>query len=402
MFKIITKDSQQTASKHVANRFFYKSYRRLGSLNEGACLTSGFNKITNLYQPHIQPKLKIGAPNDRYEQEADRVADQVMRMPISGSVHTQSPPQIQRMCSECEDEIQRQPEEEEEEEELIQTKSSTGNTPQMSSQTASGIQNIGGGGQPMSQTTRAFMEPRFSKDFSQVKIHDDSHANALASSINAKAFTYRNNIVFGAGQYQPESIDGRRLLAHELTHVIQQGSTASHGTAIQREEHDEVPSPDAESPEVDTEIQRIRSLRMRLEDDTEVQTGTTFGQSPQPGTRPLSGTLFPEFSNFGRTQIDLSSAAAELRLRGVMVYPGFYSDALATWNHSFYLFHDVLGLDNDLSTTLSNATFSSAIGAGLSHDYPTIMEQSDRELGISSTILPVSSVVQYIYGKIVE
>jgi len=180
------------------------------------------NRFSQFTAPLIQTKLSIGAPNDKYEQEADRVADQVMRMPVSGAIHTQSPPQIQRMCSGCEEELQRQTIDEEEEEELIQTKSNSGSSPQLNSQSASGIQNIRGGGQPLNQSVRFFMESRFSKDFSQVRIHADSNASSLASSINARAFAYGHNIVFGAGEYQPETSAGRRLLAHELTHVVQQ------------------------------------------------------------------------------------------------------------------------------------------------------------------------------------
>jgi hypothetical protein len=66
------------------------------------------------------------------------------------------------------------------------------------------------------------MEPRFGTDFSAVRVHTDSNAQSLARSVNAQAFTVGNDVVFGAGQYAPESDSGKRLLAHELTHVIQQ------------------------------------------------------------------------------------------------------------------------------------------------------------------------------------
>lgn len=84
-----------------------------------------------------------------------------------------------------------------------------------------GIQSLGGG-QPLSVSSRAFFEPRFGRDFSRVRVHNDSTAAALARSVNARAFTLGTNIVFNTGSYVPGTAGGRRLLAHELTHVVQQ------------------------------------------------------------------------------------------------------------------------------------------------------------------------------------
>jgi hypothetical protein len=78
-------------------------------------------------------------------------------------------------------------------------------------------------GQPLDRDTQAFMEPRFGHDFSGVRVHTDAKAAESARAVNALAYTVGNNMVFGAGQYAPGSIAGRRLLAHELTHVVQQG-----------------------------------------------------------------------------------------------------------------------------------------------------------------------------------
>ncbi len=77
------------------------------------------------------------------------------------------------------------------------------------------------GGSPLSNSSRAFFEPRFNTDFSEVKIHNDPAAHQLASSVNAKAFAYKNNIVFNKGQYNPENAEGKKLMAHELSHVVQ-------------------------------------------------------------------------------------------------------------------------------------------------------------------------------------
>ena len=177
--------------------------------------------VTNI----IQPKLKIGAVNDKYEQEADTVADHIMRMPSFTQVesskqsqsHNNSSAQIynvQRKCSGCKDE-----------EQILQKKSS-GQTLEVTSVINANIQSLHGKGQPLSQTDRRFFEPRFGADFSQVRLHTNNHAANTAKSINAKAFTIGNNVVFSAGEYSPGSV-GRKLMAHELTHVMQQNSSQS-------------------------------------------------------------------------------------------------------------------------------------------------------------------------------
>lgn len=127
----------------------------------------------------IQAKLKVGQPEDKYEREADRVAERVMRMP-----------------------------------EPRTSPATTG----LQSQ----INGLRGGGRRLPDTLRSFFGPRFGYDFSQVRIHSDAHAAESARSLNARAFTMGRDIVFGAGQYEPGTAMGNRLLAHELTHVIQQ------------------------------------------------------------------------------------------------------------------------------------------------------------------------------------
>lgn len=123
--------------------------------------------------------------------------------------------------------MQRQAEpEEEEEEEAVQTKGDGGPAP-ASFSIASGINSLRGGGRPLSESSRAFFEPRFGVDFSAVRVHTDSHANHLARGISAKAFTAGKDVVFGPGQFASNTSGGKQLLAHELAHVVQQngGST---------------------------------------------------------------------------------------------------------------------------------------------------------------------------------
>ncbi len=196
----------------------------------------------------VQPKLTISQPDDPYEKEADRVAHEVMRMPVDGEVPKITPlsPSVQRMCAGCEEELvengatvrsvaQRQALEEEEDKYLQTTREA--NVPAApKSDFSSYLDSMKGGGQPLSSKTRAFFEPRFGCDLSKVKVHSDLAAADSAQSIRARAFTQGSEIVFGPGEYSPESKRGQSLLAHELTHTVQQSNLAMQSMlAVQRE-----------------------------------------------------------------------------------------------------------------------------------------------------------------------
>lgn len=87
-----------------------------------------------------------------------------------------------------------------------------------------------GGGTPLAGETRDFMESRFGADFGDVRVHTDSKASESARSVQAHAYTVGNDVVFQSGKYEPESESGKRMLAHELTHVVQQRSGPVAGT----------------------------------------------------------------------------------------------------------------------------------------------------------------------------
>src|SRR6202012_4489879 len=86
------------------------------------------------------------------------------------------------------------------------------------------VNSLNNSGHPLPEPSRQFFEPRFGHDFSRVRIHADDNAARSARSINALAYTAGNHIIFDRGQYSPDSVDGKRLLAHELTHSIQQSA----------------------------------------------------------------------------------------------------------------------------------------------------------------------------------
>jgi outer membrane protein OmpA-like peptidoglycan-associated protein len=159
----------------------------------------------------LQPKLEIGQPDDPFEREADRVADQVMRM---------SEPGVQMACKHCEEkEVRMKP--------LVQRKAVSGNTQTAPPEIVSAIHSKNGSGQPLPEQTQQEMSSKIGADFSGVRVHYDNKAIQLNRDLGAKAFTVGNNIFFNQGRYAPGTTPGRRLLAHELVHVLQQ----QHGTA---------------------------------------------------------------------------------------------------------------------------------------------------------------------------
>lgn len=197
------------------------------------------------WQQVLQAKLTVSHPDDAYEREADRVADTVLRMPDpAAGVDGVTPPALQRHCPDCREELQRRAPEEDElvaqtqpahpadtigrkappqEEELQRSGTAAEGPVTVSAQIESSIQALTGRGAPLSEPVRTFMEPRFRADFSGVRVHTDAQAHDLARAVNAQAFTVGRDVVFAAGHYAPESESGRHLLAHELTHVVQQG-----------------------------------------------------------------------------------------------------------------------------------------------------------------------------------
>ncbi|MHC5739310.1 eCIS core domain-containing protein [Nostoc sp.] len=195
---------------------------------EVALSNSAFSKdfsrvpISTTKPQPIMAKLTIGAVGDKYEQEADRVAAQVVQR-INAPVRSGEDETVQREEMETKDNearLMRSP--------IIQRKSSDGGIAATPNLEAS-INRARSGGQPIANNIRQPMEKAFGTDFSGVKIHTDAQSDKLNRSIQARAFTTRQNVFFRQGEYNPGSRGGQELLAHELTHVVQQN-----GSAVQR------------------------------------------------------------------------------------------------------------------------------------------------------------------------
>ena len=187
-------------------------------------------------------KLKVSQPGDAYEQEADRVTEHVMRMPISDSsapTTTAKEQGIDRKCSACE-------EKKEEEKNLnISRKPSSTSDLETTDEAANKINHVlSSSGSPLDSPTRQFFGKRLGYDFSNVRVHADGQAARAAQAAEARAFTVGRDIVFAPDEYQPSTAAGRHLIAHELTHVVQQTQSNPVGlsfispTMLQRQSED--------------------------------------------------------------------------------------------------------------------------------------------------------------------
>ncbi|MGN6640219.1 MAG: eCIS core domain-containing protein [Mucilaginibacter sp.] len=154
--------------------------------------------------PFFQAKLAVNEPGDVYEQEADAMADKVIGMKASSS---------QSFFNSAISTVQRK--------EGTDTGTNDRSVPD------NYINSLGSSGRPLSEASRRFFEPRFGYDFSDVRVHTDESAAKSAQSINALAYTTGNHIVFSQGQFAPNSEAGQKLMAHELTHVVQQRSNVA-------------------------------------------------------------------------------------------------------------------------------------------------------------------------------
>jgi uncharacterized protein Smg (DUF494 family) len=177
--------------------------------------------LANNSAPAIQTKLVVGQPGDKYEQEADRVAEIVMRMPdpISQSPKAALTP-IQQLSSGSKKHPQLKTLDEKED--WVQTKAKTGQVPEITPALEAKIQSQQGKGEPLPESTKVFMESRFEHNFSAVHVHANRDSAELNHALRAKAFTLGLDIYFGTNQCNFESGSGKLLLAHELMHVVQQ------------------------------------------------------------------------------------------------------------------------------------------------------------------------------------
>jgi hypothetical protein len=184
--------------------------RRKPRTPDRGSLECGGSLLAPGFAPPVQAKLHVGQANDSLEAEADRVAEQVTRSTSVGAAGEirADPPRISR---------------------LAQTAAPAADAAPPAVEAAIDRMSSSGGS-PLDGNARARLEPGFGRDLGAVRVHSDAAAHQAAADLDARAFTVGRDIFFAPGEYRPDSVDGDRLLAHELTHVVQQRSGPVDGT----------------------------------------------------------------------------------------------------------------------------------------------------------------------------
>jgi hypothetical protein len=233
---------------------------------------------------NLQPKLTVNPPGDRYEQEADRTADQVMQMPTSNPVTKQ-------------------------EDRAIQAKESSRQTPRVTPALEARLVSSRGRGEPLLEVIRTFMESRFEHDFGGVRIHRDAGAIQMNRELKAQAFTHQQDVYFGAGKYIPETGEGKRLLAHELTHVVQQTGGIRGKLIVERPEN----KYEQEADRISVKAMSISSSLQRQEAPPAqaVSTQPMPTQQPQQQAGQLSGAAWVAQFPGSRSVNDLAAGFRE-------------------------------------------------------------------------------------------
>lgn len=169
----------------------------------------------------VQAKMAVSQLGDAYEQQADQAAEEMMRTGAGldlrggGVLRTLNCPTVQRECADCEDE-----------ENLARKANCPGGNQEEFERSAAAppivSEVLRSPGAPLDVAARAFFEPRIGRDLSRVRVHTDARAGDSANAVNALAYTVGRDVVFAPGRYAPDEAEGKKLLAHELAHTVQQ------------------------------------------------------------------------------------------------------------------------------------------------------------------------------------
>ena len=194
--------------------------------------SSEFSRSSSGLPLFLQKKLAVSEAGDTLEQEADRMADAVVSgSAVSGSVSF-SDAAVQRKCAcggsssgECE-QCRKQREEQSIPSPMLQ-RSATNDAAAGAEAPPVVHETLAARGEPLDSSVRPQMESRFGRDFGDVRIHTDAYAARSAQAVHSLAYTAGNDVVFAPGQYSPQSSAGKKLLAHELAHVVQQASSSA-------------------------------------------------------------------------------------------------------------------------------------------------------------------------------
>ena len=231
----------------------------------------------------IQSKLTVGRPDDPYEREADAVAERASRPRGDAG----GPPRITP---------------------LVQRKSAAKDSPRLNG-VESELRRRRGQGSPLPDATRTSMEERFGVDFSRVRIHADAAAHGLTARLDSLAFTQGSDIYFSGGRYRPGTEEGDRLLAHELTHVVQQGGGAAGGVPHVQREGGEGSA--AEEPAQETKAYYMTAPRHSLLGARGPLSGSGVHEGMENRLRKFNPALVTEAPIPGATESDFFEETAD-------------------------------------------------------------------------------------------
>ena len=268
-------------------------------------------------------------------------------------------------------------------------------------------------GQPLDVATRAFFEPRFGHDFSAVRIHTDAKAAESAQAVNALAYTVGQDVVFGAGQHAPEANVGRRLMAHELTHVVQQAQAIAFPSRLQRSNGDgeEVDEREVEARQAEetttaeptgSEITptSVRTVRLLPALELPNLRVTGVGQAePTMYLRGTSGGLFDLRPYTGNLALDFPLAALEALGIPILSYFHFHYGRAAALRGM--RFRNVYGLSGGTSF-IRNAIFYGYIQAENVDLYGAPSSYSDHydllpSVGIHASPMDIGTMIHVDY-----
>ena len=307
------------------------------------------NPVWQRIATRIQTKLSVSAPTDPDEREADRIADQVVSRPA---------PVIQRSCAACAAGDATCPKCEED---MIHRHVHEG-ADKAGMSVPDGFLSSLSSGQPLDPATRSFMESRFEQNFAGVRIHTDSQAAASARAINALAFTAGPHVVFATGQYSPDSGQGRRLLAHELTHVVQQtGAVTDHISRFRSSDIDKIAPGDASDPTYtfSNKCGWIDWSHVALVDEaqdliTRVENANASLAAASTGGAPATGEVTTPRLESHPSGVVFDSAKMRVKLVRVLSAPEVLAVSLGIWKKLSIAFET----NQEWSEFISHSSFS--------------------------------------------
>jgi cytochrome c2 len=321
----------------------------------------------------VQRKLTIGAVNDPCEIEADRVADQVVGMSesqVQPQTASQTGALVQRKCAACEEEQIQKKSIGDSVTPIVQRKTAGAESGTASNAITNQINNSKGGGTSMDKSTSSYMESRFGTDFSGIRIHTDNNAIQMSRELNAQAFTVGNDIYFNEGKYNPGDNSGKHLLAHELTHTLQQ-------EGVQRK---------VQRQQMDGEIDLMDDPRMHSEGAPDASSCGAPSHCPPGFCQPYSSESYARYQKAKMTPLLLTGIAMAVDSKVLPLWVDYLNGGSTTKNLTSDFGADFAASPKTVSTSYYLSTALQRVLARNPLLLPTASQTIDMSSFISTEI----------------